>query len=233
MRVPAEQLNQVVARVRDEVRRADLVATYDRSHLVLLMPELTESGVRARTNEIVNRLIERGIQEVAAGVACASPSETVWIESLLSDADTALMQARYTGKMVIIHGDAVEQAARAAGASILIADDDPDVTRIVDAQLRGAGHQTTIAFDGVEALASLERSRPDVLILDLMMPRLGGFDLLTRLQRAEGPRPKIVVLSARGREDDVTRAFALGADDYVTKPFNPQELLARVARLLR
>jgi DNA-binding response OmpR family regulator len=90
-----------------------------------------------------------------------------------------------------------------------------------------------LAFDGVEALASLEQNRPEVLILDLMMPKLGGFDLLSRLRDREGPRPRVIVLSARGREEDVTRAFDLGADDYVTKPFNPQELLARVARLLR
>jgi DNA-binding response OmpR family regulator len=75
---------------------------------------------------------------------------------------------------------------------------------------------------------------PDVLVLDLMMPKLSGFDVLTQLgQTPDAPRPKIIVLSGRGREPDVVRAFELGADDYMTKPFNPQELMARIARLLK
>jgi DNA-binding response OmpR family regulator len=72
-----------------------------------------------------------------------------------------------------------------------------------------------------------------VLVLDLMMPKRNGFEVLAKLNQREGPRPSVIVLSARGREDDVTRAFDLGANDYMTKPFSPQELLARVARLLR
>jgi DNA-binding response OmpR family regulator len=233
MRVPAHQANEVLVSLRNEVRRADLVAPYDRTHLVLLLPELTGSPARARVNEIVNRLAEYGIQQVAAGVATA-PAGRTDVETLLAEADDALMQARHCGTAVMLHGDRLEPERRAAaGVSILLADDDPDVIRILDAGLRGAGHHTTLAFDGVEALASLERDRPEVLILDLMMPKLGGFEFLNRLRDREGPRPRVIVLSARGREEDVTRAFDLGADDYVTKPFNPQELLARVARLLR
>ena len=232
MRVPAHDANEVLVSLRNEVRRADLVAAYDRTHLVLLLPELTGPSARARVNEIVNRLVERGIQDVAAGVA-TRPAGRADVETLLAEADQALMLARCCGAPVMLHGDRVETATRAAGASILVADDDPDVIRILDAGLRGAGHHTALAFDGVEALAALDQNRPDVLILDLMMPKLGGFDLLNRLVGREGPRPKIIVLSARGREEDVTRAFDLGADDYVTKPFNLQELLARVTRLLR
>jgi DNA-binding response OmpR family regulator len=232
MRVAAHQAKDTLRSLRNEVRRADLVAAYDRTHLVLLLPELTGSSARARINEIVSRLVDCGIQDVAAGVAIA-PAGGAGVETLLAEADHALMQARYCGTVIVLHGDRVESARQAEGVSILVADDDPDVMRILDACLRGVGHQTTLAFDGLEALASLEQSRPDVLVLDLMMPKLGGFDLLNRLRHCEGPRPRVIVLSARGREEDVTRAFDLGADDYVTKPFNPQELVARVARLLR
>lgn len=66
-----------------------------------------------------------------------------------------------------------------------------------------------------------------------MMPRMTGFDVLRKMKDDPEGRPKVIVLSARGREDDVTRAFDLGADDYMAKPFNPHELVARVARLLR
>jgi DNA-binding response OmpR family regulator len=100
-------------------------------------------------------------------------------------------------------------------------------------QLRAAGHTCTFAFDGEQALAALDRGHPDIVMLDLMLPKLGGFEVLTRMNQRETPPPPVVMLSARGREGDVTRAFELGASDYVTKPFSPQELMARMARLVR
>jgi len=116
--------------------------------------------------------------------------------------------------------------------TVIIAEDDPDVTRIVDAQVRASGYTAVIAFDGEEALAAIRAHAADVVLLDLMMPKLNGFDVLTQLRAEPGPRPRVIVLSGRGREQDVMRAFELGADDYMTKPFNPQELMARIARLL-
>jgi DNA-binding response OmpR family regulator len=120
----------------------------------------------------------------------------------------------------------------AAHGTAVIADDDPEVARIVDAQMRRGGFTTTVVFDGAAAAETVERDQPDLLLLDLMMPILTGFDVLSRLQ-GMSTRPRIIVLSARGREDDVMRAFELGADDYMTKPFNPQELMARAQRLVR
>ena len=117
--------------------------------------------------------------------------------------------------------------------TIVLADDDPDVSRIVDSQARGAGYKTVLAFDGEQTLAAVRTHAPDALVLDLMMPKLNGFDVLTQIHEGPAPRPRIIVLSARGREQDVMRAFDLGADDYMTKPFNPQELMARLARLLK
>ena len=107
------------------------------------------------------------------------------------------------------------------------------MTRIVDSQARGAGSRTVLAFDGEQTLAALRAHAPDALVLDPMMPKLNGFDVLTQIHDGPAPRPRIIVLSGRGREQDVMRAFDLGADDYMTKPFNPQELMVRIARLIK
>jgi DNA-binding response OmpR family regulator len=116
--------------------------------------------------------------------------------------------------------------------SVVLAEDNPLVMRILDATMRAAHYDTVDAFDGSAALHAVETQSPDLLILDLMMPKMTGFEVLARLRHVPS-RPKVIVLSARGREDDVTKAFDLGADDYMTKPFSPHELMARVERLLR
>jgi two-component system, cell cycle response regulator len=121
----------------------------------------------------------------------------------------------------------------AAARTVVIAEDDPEVVRILDAQVRAAGYAAVVTADGEQALAAVSAGAADVLVLDLMMPRMNGFDVLAKLRATPGPRPRIIVLSGRGREQDVVRAFELGADDYMTKPFNPQELIARIARLLK
>ena len=91
-----------------------------------------------------------------------------------------------------------------------------------------------LTLDGQQTLEALERESPTIILLDLMMPKLTGFDVLMRLREHPAQsRPRTIVVSARGRDEDVARAFELGADDYVTKPFNPEELMARIARLAR
>jgi DNA-binding response OmpR family regulator/HPt (histidine-containing phosphotransfer) domain-containing protein len=234
IRLPAEHFKVAVNTVKDEIRRADLAGVYDRTHLLLLLPEVSGAVAFKRTVEIVARLADRGLRGTTAGVTYCQSGGTKSIEELMAEADDALMHARSSGKPVVCYDENPDrQRSPAAAGSILVADDDPDVIRIVDAQMKGAGYSTRLAFDGAQAVAALDAQHPDVLILDLMMPKLSGFDVLAKVSRLEEPRPKVLVLSVRRREDDVTRAFELGANDYLQKPFNPQELLARVARLLR
>jgi CheY-like chemotaxis protein len=178
-------------------------------------------------------LLERSLGDLPAGTAHAGVASGTnrQVEDLIAEADDALASARHNG--VLASGRA-EAAVRPKGAtrSVLLADDDPDVMRIVDAHMRGLGFTTTVVFDGQAAINALG-AEPDVVVLDLMMPKMTGFEVLQRLSELGPRRPKAIVLSARGREDDVTRAFDLGADDYMVKPFSPQELGARIGRLLR
>lgn len=116
-------------------------------------------------------------------------------------------------------------------ARILIADDDRKQADLVRRYLEREGHTVVVTRDGREALDEARRRRPDLLVLDLMMPRVDGLDVC-RILRAESDVP-IVMLTARSTEDDVLLGLDLGADDYVTKPYSPRELVARVRAVLR
>lgn len=114
---------------------------------------------------------------------------------------------------------------------VLVVDDDPTVAEVVTGYLERAGFAVEHAADGLAALACAERSWPDLVVLDLMLPGLDGLEVCRRL-RAAGPVP-VVMLTARGDEDDRIAGLELGADDYVTKPFSPRELVLRVESVLR
>jgi DNA-binding response OmpR family regulator len=116
-------------------------------------------------------------------------------------------------------------------ADILVVEDDATIRDVVVYQLEAAGHRLHTAQDGVEAVDQFRTSNPDLVILDLMLPRLPGLDVL-RIVRRESAAP-VIVISARTREADKLAGFDLGADDYVTKPFAIRELIARVEANLR
>ncbi|TDC82185.1 response regulator transcription factor [Micromonospora sp. KC606] len=116
-------------------------------------------------------------------------------------------------------------------ARILIAEDDPKQARLIQLYLEREGHSTLVVGDGRSALEQCRARRPDLAILDIMMPRIDGLDVCRTL-RAESDMP-ILLLTARSTEDDVLLGLDVGADDYVTKPYSPRELAARVRALLR
>ena len=116
-------------------------------------------------------------------------------------------------------------------ATILVVDDEPKITRLVRDYLESAGFGVVTAVDGQEALMRVRTERPDLVVLDLGLPQLDGLDVTRRLRR-ESDLP-IIMLTARDDETDKIIGLELGADDYVTKPFSPRELVARVRAVLR
>ena len=118
-----------------------------------------------------------------------------------------------------------------ARGSILVVDDEPTITDVVSRYLERAGYSTRIAGDGADALRIAGESRPDLVVLDLMMPGMDGLEVMRRLREQE--RVSVILLTAKGEHTDRIIGLRLGADDYVVKPFSPAELVARVDAVVR
>ena len=120
------------------------------------------------------------------------------------------------------------------GESLLVVDDDPFIARLLEIELRAAGYDVRVASDGSQALAAAQERCPDLVLADVMMPNMDGFELTRRLR--QDPRTaavSIIMLTARGLSADKLEGFAIGADDYIVKPFDTPELLARIRGVLR
>lgn len=118
-------------------------------------------------------------------------------------------------------------------ASILIADDEPNILISLEFLLKRAGYQVSLARDGQQALAAIQRDRPQLVLLDVMMPIKTGFEVCQAVRADDSLNAvRILMLSAKGRDTDLAKGLALGADAYMTKPFSTRELLQKVQDML-
>jgi DNA-binding response OmpR family regulator len=119
------------------------------------------------------------------------------------------------------------------GKKVLIADDEPNIVVSLEFLMKQQGYEVKVARDGEEAFAAVAAFGPDLILLDVMMPRMSGYDLCQKVrENAAWQDIRIIMLSAKGRDVEVTKGMAVGADAYVTKPFSTKDLLARVREML-
>jgi DNA-binding response OmpR family regulator len=123
--------------------------------------------------------------------------------------------------------------AAATGENILVVDDEASVVEVVSLYLKREGFRVRTALDGRQALDAIDEQRPALVVLDLMLPQVDGLAILRRLRQEMEPGVPVIMLTARSQEIDRIYGLELGADDYVTKPFSPAELVARVKAVLR
>ena len=114
---------------------------------------------------------------------------------------------------------------------ILVVDDEERICIVLGTKLRAAGHEVLIANDGMHAIELVKREKPDIVVLDLLLPRMSGFDVLKEIRGIS--KIPVIILSVKGADNDKIRGLQLGADDYLPKPFNPDELLARIEAVMR
>ena len=119
------------------------------------------------------------------------------------------------------------------GRLVLVCDDDPLLLDLLEFRLGGRGYRVAVARDGGEAIARMQEEVPAAVVLDAMMPVMDGYQVLRRIRSDHAlDAVKVVMLTARHKERDIVEALELGADDYIVKPFIPEELVARLARLV-
>ena len=117
-------------------------------------------------------------------------------------------------------------------AHILIADDDPMILRLLEASLRATDHEITTMADGREVLEALGKTRPDIVILDSMMPDVSGLEVLQSLKADDASKEiPVILMTARAEEEDIANGLQLGAEEYLVKPFPPKDLVAIIERL--
>ena len=126
-----------------------------------------------------------------------------------------------------------DSAAHRSGVTVVVADDDAITSKLIERQLGKLGYRVVIAGNGQAAVRAVMGEKPSLLLLDISMPGMTGFDVLERLKSMTGfPRPKVLVMSSGRDAEDVQRALELGADDFLAKPFKPDDLLTRIHRFV-
>ncbi len=121
-----------------------------------------------------------------------------------------------------------------SAAKVVVIEDEPDILELIEYNLGREGFDVATAASGRSGLAAIEREKPDIVLLDLLLPGLDGLDVCRRLRAVESTRDlPVIMVTARGEESDVVLGLGVGADDYIHKPFSPRELIARVRAVLR
>jgi diguanylate cyclase (GGDEF)-like protein len=235
----AERVVQKVAvALRDTIAERVALGRLGGGDFVLLSPGVDPdalAGVAADALVALKRVgsaevgLEPGVLTASVGVAVGEASTP--LDDVLDTARRRIFQARAGHADRVVVEDAVD---RAPGGRVLVAEDDEISASILVHKLKKEGLEVVRFDNGQDALAAALERVPDLLILDVKMPGLDGFEVLDRLRKdPRFAKTPIVMLTSMGQEADVVRGFALGADDYILKPFSPVELSARVRRLLR
>ena len=213
-----------------------VLARWEGAEFILLLPGANLDAARAVGEGLLAHVRDRVVAlasgerflTASAGVACG-PAHAL-LEGLLETARYRLFRARAGG------GDRLEWKPSGGGTDekrVVVADDDPSIGLMLRARLEREGFRLSVHENGDDAQRAIWESPPDLVLLDVRMPGMDGFELLASIKGSPEHRDvPVIMITALGREADLVRGFELGADDYMVKPFSPTELLARIHRLL-
>ena len=229
-RVPRELQDlhgRVAAVLQEGLSPGDVVGRWGVSELVVLFSG-REAEACVRVLERAQERVEPGARSFVAGVT--DVAEDALFEDAVSWASRLVSEARMSADGGILH----TTLAKTRAPFVLVVEDDPITASLVQHRLERSGFEVEHEDNGLRGIEAIRRTLPDLVILDIRLPGMDGFEILSRMSD-EGMTENVrtIILTGLGRESDVARAFALGADDYLVKPFSPVELTARALRLVR
>lgn len=220
---------------RSQIGEWDVLGRWGGEEFVFLFPDTDAETAGGALRTLLEKLRNHSLAPATpdlrltftAGVVATPAGST--LDEAVAEADRLLLEGKASGRNAVVTAHSISTPAV---RTVLVAEDDPVIAALVRHRLSRDGFDVVHASNGIDALARAEEGNLALAILDVNMPGLSGFDLLTQLrQRPAFDRTPIMMLTAMGNEADIARALALGANDYVVKPFSPVELLARVRRL--
>ena len=234
-------LVEVARRIRQAIPEEIRVARWEGDTFVLLVPRIGRHDPEGLSTQCIDLVGERGFEapdrvEYPIAISCgwARADADTYLATLMNVARRRVFRAQEQGGNRAEVGDSSLDDNPVRSYTILVAEDDPVAATLVEHHLLSEGFSVRRYGDGASALAGCIEHRPDLVLLDVKMPIMDGFEALERLRATPAvARTPIMMLTGLGNDSDLVRAFDLGADDYMVKPFSPPELAARIRRLLR
>lgn len=235
-RIADEVIAQVAQRILAGLREQDNLCGAERDDFFVLLPDTSLDDAVERLSRLKDAVAEKPFvtrdgtsYDLTFSAGLARVEADSMPDIVLTDARRALAQAKRAGRNTIHTATNADRSPR-----VLIAEDDPMIVRLVQHRLSRAGLDVTVVDNGRDALEKANGEAYDLILLDVKMPIFDGFEVTRRLRQQEAFKTvPIVLFTSMGSERDVVRGFDLGVDDYITKPFSPTELLARLLHLLR
>lgn len=234
-------LVEVAKRLREATPEAVRVARWEGDTFILLVPRLGQANPQTLSDTCIAAVTgvpltapDRKVYPISVSCGWAKADADTYLATLMDTARRRVFRAQEQGGNRVETGEEVTSDTPVRSYSILVAEDDPVAATLVEHHLLAEGFNVRRYADGASALGGAIEARPDLILLDVKMPVMDGFEALERLRATPGTaHTPIMMLTGLGNDSDLVRAFDLGADDYMVKPFSPPELAARIRRLLR
>jgi putative two-component system response regulator len=228
-------LQQVAGIILENVRQTDLVARYGGDVFALMLIKTDAESALGAVTRIKEEVEKKFHGEATVSIGLASyPRDATTSMTLLENAEEALINAKKSGKNTIFYYERKKVQAVETLPRILVVDDEPRNVKLVEAMLKPLDYEVAKAYNGEEALSLIQKMDVDLILLDVMMPGLDGFEVCRRIKRKDDTRLiPIVLLTALDDMDSKVKGIEAGAEDFLSKPPNKMELLARIRSLIK